>query len=171
MPKAPFYLDLGFHFVCLSCRRSMKRATPYVWDKTAVRHQPKMKMEKVICPECRGEMLYMGEKFTPPPRKDLRQWKKLEWLLQSGWSGYSWPTTAKMNLRDAQDSLAAASRAKLKRSRKTKENDAFLERRRAAKTSFSRLKTAKKRFKADLKRQEEYQIRVLEEARGKATMT
>ena len=159
MSKLPFHLP-GNHFVCLPCRRSIKHTATYFWDNEIIPHQRSPRMQNVVCPECGGDMFCLGKNFKPPLRRDLRQWKKLEWMIQNGWRGHSWPTEPKMELREVQESFAIRTQAQ-KDANKIMEDAALFERRRAA-NGYSRSRAAKKRLKSELKRQEKYQKTVLE---------
>ncbi|HEX9997238.1 MAG TPA: hypothetical protein VGB45_08855 [Abditibacterium sp.] len=102
-------------------------------------------------------MISVGHQFTPPRKQDGAAWKKLEWMILNGWRGYRWPTQPKMNLSEVQESLAAVEQARQKHQRKT-----------AAEFNSARPKKplspakAKRRRRAELEHQEEYQTRVLE---------
>lgn len=63
---------LFYPFVCFACRKSFKR----VWPLTGAGTRP--------CPECGGPSVGLSRKFRAPPRSDVAQWKKVQFLVESG---------------------------------------------------------------------------------------
>jgi len=57
---------------CFKCRRSVKIHVGY-WSPRLAR-----------CPECGGNLCWLGRTFRAPKRSDARQWKKVETLWQAG---------------------------------------------------------------------------------------
>lgn len=72
------------HFVCLACRKMFNQLP---WFR---RHDAPAKTFKVICPECGAEMKNAGRGFKPPRRNNIKQWRKVDLLLQRG---YRWDYT------------------------------------------------------------------------------
>lgn len=57
------------------CRKSFKKA---IWPLYRSLSQP------VVCPNCKGQMKYMGRSFAAPKHSDIKGWQKTrEWLLKS----------------------------------------------------------------------------------------
>lgn len=67
------------HYACLSCRKGFK------WPLDARRGPPRDAVVEVKCPQCGEPMADMGLDFKPPRQRDLRQWRKVELLLQHGY--------------------------------------------------------------------------------------
>ncbi|MFN6962733.1 MAG: hypothetical protein ACK4S4_03085 [Pyrinomonadaceae bacterium] len=65
------------HFVCFDCRVSFRQPGSSHWD-------PTVPTRAFPCPECRSPMQPMGRHFKAPPRRDKRQWLKVELLYQHG---------------------------------------------------------------------------------------
>ncbi len=149
MATLPIICNL--HFVCLDCRRSIKCFAPYVWNGDGVRPRQIILTEKVICPKCRGEMICVGKKFTTPRKADDAAWKKLQWLIENGWRGSDWPVSPRMTLLELRQSLSDEKLKIEKAAHEQKQSESFEEKRRVA----------RKRLKAKLKRQQEYQKAVL----------
>jgi hypothetical protein len=63
---------LFYPFVCFSCRKSFKR----VWPPSGSATLP--------CPECGGQSFGLARKFRAPARSDAAQWKKVQFLVESG---------------------------------------------------------------------------------------
>lgn len=81
MANDPEY-DLGntrnsVHFVCFDCRVCFKQPNSSNWDST-------LPERPFPCPECREQMHAMGRHFKAPPRRDKRQWLKVELLYHYG---------------------------------------------------------------------------------------
>ena len=67
----PAYL---FPYACMTCRKSFKRKA--IEDKTGL---PDKK-----CPDCGGLAIGLYRHFKAPPKDDIQQWKKVEFLIQNG---------------------------------------------------------------------------------------
>lgn len=78
------YHSYNDHFVCLDCRKMFNQLP---WFR---RYSYPAKSFKAICPECGSEMKNAGHNFKPPRRNNIKQWRKVEWLLQRG---YKWDYT------------------------------------------------------------------------------
>ncbi|PWF55779.1 hypothetical protein [Massilia glaciei] len=63
-----------FPFVCLGCRKSFKYPS-----SLQVKH----------CPQCKGEMVMLGRKFSAPKSKDTAQWEKINLLVAHGFRFYA----------------------------------------------------------------------------------
>ena len=57
---------------CFECRKSFK-----IEPKTP-------EQEKAKCPECGNEIILMGRAFKPPKKTDIKQWKKVKYLVDNG---------------------------------------------------------------------------------------
>lgn len=147
----PFIIG-NSHFVCLKCRRSIK-----VWSRDSI-----LREEIIPCATCGAAMLCVGKKFTTPRKRDNAAWKKLEWMIQNGWRGYGWPTPPKMNLSQTQELIAVAKRQSANQAQARLQDESLREQRRSVKHNAAHSKAAKRRHKAELKQQEEYQTAVLE---------
>lgn len=67
-------------FVCFNCRKSFK----VVWSGfSPARNSPRILGQ--CCPECAGQLRYVGRYFKAPPKNCLKQWRKVELLFQRGW--------------------------------------------------------------------------------------
>jgi hypothetical protein len=67
-----------FPYVCFACRKCFKRAP--VGSKG---------LPDKRCPDCGGLAVGLSRKFKPPPRNDLAQWKKVEFLVAHGFRFFS----------------------------------------------------------------------------------
>lgn len=65
-PRFPNYL---VPYACFECRRSVKIPP---------------REQAARCPQCGGELHWMGRAFKPPRRTDLKQWMKVEKLRMAG---------------------------------------------------------------------------------------
>ena len=148
-----------FHFVCLACRRSVKRAATIEWTGDWNKRTPHT--SAVACAQCGGEMAFAGKKFAAPRRRDDAGWKKLRWMIDNGWRGYDWPTSPGMNLGEVRESLRANRAALGARTRAAKERLSFVEAERDARRNFRNSRTARKRARLELREQRRYQDAVL----------
>jgi hypothetical protein len=85
---------------CFDCRVSFKLQT----DPTKV-------PDPRICPNCRGELHWMGRSFTAPKKADAEQWKKVAALWKAGFRFHSYrshPNVEKLpkNLKDVADFIS-----------------------------------------------------------------
>jgi predicted nucleic acid-binding Zn-ribbon protein len=60
-----------FPHVCFVCRKSFKR--------------PASKIPR-LCPECGGKTVKLSHKFFAPRTSDIKQWKKVEFLVAHGFT-------------------------------------------------------------------------------------
>lgn len=141
----------------------MKRAAPHRWNNDAPQGQSHLEMQTVICPKCRGAMTCLGKKFTPPKRSDEAQWKKLEWMIQNGWRGYNWPTRPEMTLREVQESLATTQQHQNRAANREKTRESLEQVQKSSRARSVLTGVARRRQRLELKRQREYQERVLAE--------
>ena len=56
-------------FVCFACRKSFKR--PFELDAPP-------------CPDCGEATVGLSEKFQAPPKKDVKAWRVVEFLVENG---------------------------------------------------------------------------------------
>jgi hypothetical protein len=68
---------------CFSCRKVFKKPHEYSRTPTVRR-----------CPQCGGEMIYMGYKFRAPATSDTDEWRRIERALKEG-RDYGIPTVRK----------------------------------------------------------------------------
>ena len=61
--------DPLMQFACFECRKSFKR---------------KLGREAYACPQCGKDMCEMGRQFKAPKLDDVKQWQKVEALVQGG---------------------------------------------------------------------------------------
>ncbi|HEX8833962.1 MAG TPA: hypothetical protein VF719_07160, partial [Abditibacteriaceae bacterium] len=62
-------------WACFNCRKSFKKA---IYPSYRLLQQP-----VVVCPECKGQMKYMGRKFAAPKQSDVKGWQETrDWLLK-----------------------------------------------------------------------------------------
>jgi DNA-directed RNA polymerase subunit RPC12/RpoP len=61
-------------FACFGCRKSFKQ---HMMASQVGRHEPK-------CPQCGERMSMMGRAFKAPMHSDIKQWQKVELLVNSG---------------------------------------------------------------------------------------
>src|SRR5262249_3768517 len=67
--------------VCFTCRKVFKKHHEYaVPDKRSFRWPRATRR----CPQCGGEMVYMGYKFRAPRMADMDQWHRIERALKEG---------------------------------------------------------------------------------------
>ncbi len=62
---------------CFECRKSFKRDNISYWSEKEPQIEP-------LCPECGGEMWWMGRTFKAPKQDDVKQWRKVETLRRNG---------------------------------------------------------------------------------------
>ena len=76
---------------CFVCRKVFKKPHEYrMPDKRGAR--PARTVRK--CPQCGGEMIYMGYKFRAPAANDTDEWRRIERALEEG-RDYGVPTARK----------------------------------------------------------------------------
>jgi predicted RNA-binding Zn-ribbon protein involved in translation (DUF1610 family) len=68
---------------CFSCRKVFKKPHEYSATRTVRK-----------CPQCGGEMIYMGYKFRAPAVSDTDEWRRIERALKEG-RDYGIPTVRK----------------------------------------------------------------------------
>lgn len=74
------------HYACFTCRKVF-RVRPFdEWASESVRNGEAA--HEVLCPDCRAAMTDMGLDFKAPPKRNVKQWKKVE-LLRNAGVGYS----------------------------------------------------------------------------------
>ena len=78
------YHSRNLHFVCLKCRKMFNQPPSHR------RLDRPHKAVQASCPECGMEMTNAGHNFKPPRRNNIKQWRKVELLLQRG---YKWDYT------------------------------------------------------------------------------
>ncbi len=78
------YHSRNLHFVCLTCRKMFNQPPSFR------RFDSQKRTVQANCPECGAEMINAGRNFKPPRRNNIKQWRKVELLLQGG---YKWDYT------------------------------------------------------------------------------
>jgi hypothetical protein len=63
-------------FVCFKCRKAFKKK-PLFSAPTLLQETP--------CPQCGRALAFVGRYFKAPPRQDIKQWRKVQLLYESGW--------------------------------------------------------------------------------------
>ena len=158
-----------FHFVCLTCRRSIKRRVDWQdwrWILEEDGSEATI-LRSISCAICGGEMIYVGKYFAAPKRRDDAGWKKLAWMIENGWRGdgwrrSAWPVAPAMNLNAVRESLRTSRIARNARLQREKERESFdVAKRRARNLRTRNLRTARKREQRELKAQQKYQDAVL----------
>jgi hypothetical protein len=93
-------------FVCFKCRKAFKKG-PQFSAPTLLHETP--------CPQCGRALAFVGRYFKAPPRQNLKQWRKVQLLYESGWraDGYqarhlSTLRAAKTHLRELPEQERAA---------------------------------------------------------------
>jgi hypothetical protein len=76
---------------CFACRKVFKKPHEYrVPDKQGARTARTVRK----CPQCGGEMVYLGYKFRAPAANDTDEWRRIERALEDG-RDYGVPTVRK----------------------------------------------------------------------------
>ena len=76
---------------CFNCRKVFKKPHEYrIPDKQGVR----LTRTVCKCPQCGGEMIYMGYKFRAPAMNDTDEWHRIEQALKDG-RDYAFQTVRK----------------------------------------------------------------------------
>lgn len=65
------------HFACFDCRVAFKQPNSSNWD-IRIAQRP------FDCPNCKQPMVRLGRYFKAPPKRAIRQWIKVELLVQYG---------------------------------------------------------------------------------------
>ena len=87
---------------CFGCRRSVKVDVGH-WPPRAAK-----------CPECAGQLHWLGRTFRAPKRSDVKQWKKVEILWQAGYRFHSaWGGALPDTLKEAEMFIVAGRAAEL----------------------------------------------------------
>jgi hypothetical protein len=76
---------------CFTCRKVFKKPHDYRVPNT--KGVPATRTVRK-CPQCGGEMVYMGYKFRAPAERDKDEWRRLERALKEG-RDYGIPTVRK----------------------------------------------------------------------------
>jgi hypothetical protein len=73
---------IHYKYACFDCRKCFAREAHWVQGRTTY---PKGKAYKtsfpqltMTCPHCGGAMYFMGKKFKPPRRQNVKAWRKWE---------------------------------------------------------------------------------------------
>lgn len=71
------------HYACFECRKTFKRKLLRDIDKDSICFE---KLEEIpaTCPECGELLLNMGLDFASPKKNDLKAWRHIENLYESG---------------------------------------------------------------------------------------
>ena len=150
----------SYHFVCLACRRCLKRKP--AWHYVLEDGEERVAAKPVGCATCGNAMFCAGKYFAAPKRRDDANWKKLAWMIENGWRGdgwrgQDWPTSPAMNLGAVRESLRASRIARDARLQRAKQRESFDVARRHARN----LRVAGKRAARELRAQRKYQDAVL----------
>jgi DNA-directed RNA polymerase subunit RPC12/RpoP len=93
-------------FVCFKCRKAFNKKPQF---------SAPMLLHENSCPQCGRALAFVGRYFKAPPRQNLKQWRKVQLLYESGWraDGYqarhlSTLRAAKTHLREQQAQEHAA---------------------------------------------------------------
>ena len=65
-------------YVCFACRRSFKRARRFGDEG-----------HRAECPSCHGPSIALHPHFKAPQHDDVKQWRKVQFLVDNGF--YFWP--------------------------------------------------------------------------------
>jgi len=77
--------------VCFACRKVFKKPHEYFFaGQRGVQRARTVRK----CPQCGGEMIYMGYKFRAPAMSDTDEWRRIERCLKEG-RDYGIPTVRK----------------------------------------------------------------------------
>ena len=79
------YYSYSQHYVCVSCRKMFNQVDWQHWHNTDA-----PKKQSYPCPECGREMRAAGRDFKPPRQRNIRQWRKVDLLLQRGYRWAQW---------------------------------------------------------------------------------
>ena len=75
LPSEPNNSEYLFPYVCFKCRKSFKR-----------NYEEGLPDKK--CSECGGVAVGLGRHFKAPKKKNIEQWKKIEYLVANGFYFY-----------------------------------------------------------------------------------
>jgi len=64
----------NYTLACFTCRIAMKSTSEYERERN--------------CARCGNPMLNMGKRFHAPPKRDVRQWRKIEVMLNHTWNWF-----------------------------------------------------------------------------------
>ncbi len=96
------YAGYSKHYVCFVCCKMFNQVSQWHWHRGWLKSPKK----GYPCPECGAAMTNAGLNFKPPRRNNIKQWRKVELLLQRGYKwdceyvrrdvppGYRWPDGA-----------------------------------------------------------------------------
>lgn len=149
----------NYHFVCLACRRSVKRP-PNIPSASQMRGE-KWRTPAVRCAQCDGAMLCLGRKFAAPRRRDDAGWKKLEWMIANGWRGAGWPTSPAMSQSQVREVMRQCAQTERDDWQRAQEAASFENVKRRARRNARNSRAARKRAGLELTRQRRYQDAVL----------
>lgn len=65
---------MGYKNVCLDCRKAFNQGTDY------------NNIRPTTCPECGKLMIQVNQKFRPPKKDDLKNWKIVDLLIRNGFT-------------------------------------------------------------------------------------
>ncbi len=68
---------MGHKKLCIICKKSYSIGTDFTVEHST------------ICPQCGNETVFVNQKFKPPSRSNVRQWKIVEYLVHSGYRFHS----------------------------------------------------------------------------------
>ena len=153
-----------YHFVCLACRRCVKRKPQ--WRSVLEEGRETVAATPVTCAQCEATMFGAGKYFAAPKRRDDAGWKKLIWMIENGWRGDGWrgnhwPTSPAMNLNQIRESLRHNREARTANLKRDKTAASFDETKIRARCNARNSRVARKRAALELRAQRKYQDAVL----------
>jgi tRNA G26 N,N-dimethylase Trm1 len=86
---------VNYKYACFSCRKCFAREANWFQGTTTYTSAKGKRTEyrtsfpqlTATCPHCGGVMYFMGKKFKPPRRQDVKAWRKWE---TAGRRWYTW---------------------------------------------------------------------------------
>ncbi|MCB9600057.1 MAG: hypothetical protein H6722_21285 [Sandaracinus sp.] len=74
-------------FACFDCRKYFKQTSR--WELPEHQRPREGEPRVVPCPQCGVPMADMGHDFKPPAMRDVKQWEKVRFLFDHGFSFHS----------------------------------------------------------------------------------
>lgn len=75
------HVTYNLKLACLKCRKSWRKDDYLVARRTRLFQSCD---ELMVCPQCQGQLVSMGVDFKAPARSNIRQWRKVELLVEAG---------------------------------------------------------------------------------------
>ena len=73
--------SITLKFACLDCRKVFKK---HMYQQSKIGAWTEVEYE-VVCPQCNGQAFETGSAFKAPKLSDIKAWKKLRPLFESGY--------------------------------------------------------------------------------------